>query len=84
MPSPAGLPLWIRLQFQTSSSPVTPRSAGAKRPPMPLINAVILEAVAKLAFRMVTLASDAAALERVLHDKHFLRKHGPSAYYGQT
>ena len=47
-------------------------------------NAVILESIAKLAFRTVTLASDAAVLERVLHDKHFLRKHGPSAYYGQA
>jgi L-ribulose-5-phosphate 4-epimerase len=47
-------------------------------------NAVILESIAKLAFRTVALASDAAVLERVLHDKHFLRKHGPSAYYGQT
>ena len=46
-------------------------------------NAVILEAVAKLAFHTVSLASNAAALERVLHDKHFLRKHGPAAYYGQ-
>jgi L-ribulose-5-phosphate 4-epimerase len=47
-------------------------------------NAVLLEAIAKLAFRTVTLASDAAVLERALHDKHFLRKHGPSASYGQT
>jgi L-ribulose-5-phosphate 4-epimerase len=47
-------------------------------------SAVILETVAKLAFRTVALASDAAVLERVLHDKHFLRKHGPSAWYGQA
>ncbi len=47
-------------------------------------NAVTLESIAKLAFRTVTLASDAAVLERVLHDKHFLRKHGPAAYYGQA
>ena len=47
-------------------------------------HAVILESIAKLAFRTVALASDAAVLERVLHDKHFLRKHGPSAYYGQA
>jgi L-ribulose-5-phosphate 4-epimerase len=47
-------------------------------------HAVILESIAKLAFSTVALASDAAVLERVLHDKHFLRKHGPSAYYGQA
>ncbi len=46
-------------------------------------NAVILEEVAKLAFRTVTLSAGTQELERVLHDKHFLRKHGPAAYYGQ-
>jgi L-ribulose-5-phosphate 4-epimerase len=46
-------------------------------------NAVILEAIAKLAFRTETLAANPVVLESVLHDRHFLRKHGASAYYGQ-
>lgn len=47
-------------------------------------NAVILEAVARMAYYTVGLAADAAALPRALHDKHFLRKHGSKAYYGQV
>jgi hypothetical protein len=36
-----------------------------------------------MAFRSVTLASDAEQLHPAHLDKHFLRKHGPAAYYGQ-
>jgi Ribulose-5-phosphate 4-epimerase and related epimerases and aldolases len=46
-------------------------------------NAVILEAVAKLAHLAIQIHNQAAPAGRVLHDKHFLRKHGISAYYGQ-
>lgn len=48
-------------------------------------NAIILEEVAKLAFH--TLFSDNQNLEiisRALVEKHFYRKNGPNAYYGQT
>ena len=47
-------------------------------------NAVILEAVARMAYYTVGLAANAGALPRALHDKHFLRKHGSKAYYGQA
>jgi L-ribulose-5-phosphate 4-epimerase len=46
-------------------------------------NAVLLEEVAKLAYRTVTLNASASAISSALLDKHFLRKHGPAAYYGQ-
>lgn len=46
-------------------------------------HAVILEEVAKLAYRTVALQNEAVQLERALLDKHFLRKNGPAAYYGQ-
>jgi L-ribulose-5-phosphate 4-epimerase len=46
-------------------------------------NAVILESVARMAYYVVAIASDAEPIPGGLHDKHFLRKHGPSAYYGQ-
>ena len=46
-------------------------------------NAVILEEVATLAYRSFMLDSETRTLERALHDKHFLRKHGAGAYYGQ-
>ena len=46
-------------------------------------NAVILESVARMAYYTIGIAPQAAPLARELHDKHFLRKHGSSAYYGQ-
>ena len=47
-------------------------------------NAAILEYVARMATHTVAVNSDAKPLARALHDKHFYRKHGPGAYYGQT
>jgi L-ribulose-5-phosphate 4-epimerase len=46
-------------------------------------NSVILEAVAKMAYFTVGLAPGVKPLPTALHDKHFLRKHGSKAYYGQ-
>jgi hypothetical protein len=37
-----------------------------------------------MAFYTVGLEENAGPLPRALHDKHFLRKHGSKAYYGQT
>jgi len=45
---------------------------------------VILEAIAKTAYYTVTLANEAKPLASALHDKHFFRKHGSKAYYGQV
>jgi len=46
-------------------------------------NAVVLEEVAELAWRTMTLNPAATPISQELLDKHFLRKHGPDAYYGQ-
>ena len=46
-------------------------------------NAVILEYVAEMSYYSVTLAETAAELDPAHLDKHFLRKHGAAAYYGQ-
>ncbi|PID92354.1 MAG: L-ribulose-5-phosphate 4-epimerase [Bacteroidetes bacterium] len=45
-------------------------------------NAVVLEELAKMAFRTEVLGQRQAIPSRLL-DKHFLRKHGAGAYYGQ-
>jgi L-ribulose-5-phosphate 4-epimerase len=45
--------------------------------------AVIVEEIARLAYHTVTLNAAAEPISRALHDKHFLRKHGPDRYYGQ-
>lgn len=46
-------------------------------------NAVVLEAVARMAYLTVGINAHAEEIARELHDKHFLRKHGSTAYYGQ-
>jgi L-ribulose-5-phosphate 4-epimerase len=47
-------------------------------------HAVILESVARMAYYTIGIAPDAEPLARPLHDKHYLRKHGKNAYYGQA
>lgn len=47
-------------------------------------NAVALEAIARMAFFTITIDAEANAIGKPLHDRHYLRKHGGSAYYGQT
>jgi L-ribulose-5-phosphate 4-epimerase len=47
-------------------------------------NAVILESVARMAYYTVSLSKEASPISRELHDKHYLRKHGSKAYYGQV
>jgi L-ribulose-5-phosphate 4-epimerase len=47
-------------------------------------NAWMLELVARLAYLTVGLDTNASLLGRTLHDRHFLRKHGKKAYYGQA
>lgn len=46
-------------------------------------NAVVLEEVAKMAYRTESLNPDIKSIDNDLLDKHFLRKHGANAYYGQ-
>ncbi len=47
-------------------------------------NAVILEYVARMASRTLAINADSRPLGRELHDKHFFRKHGSNAHYGQA
>lgn len=45
--------------------------------------AVVLEEIATLALQTLAANPKARPLSRHLHDKHFYRKHGSGAYYGQ-
>ena len=45
-------------------------------------NAVVLEQVAKMAHHALV-AGKMTGIDQFLLDKHYLRKHGPGAYYGQ-
>ena len=46
-------------------------------------NAIVLEFSAQMALHTLALCPDASPVPAALLDKHFLRKHGPGAYYGQ-
>lgn len=46
-------------------------------------NAIVLESVARMALHTYLLNASAHPIDQALLDKHFLRKHGPGAYYGQ-
>ncbi len=49
-----------------------------------VLNAVVREEVAKMAYRTRALENGSPKpMDDVLLDKHFLRKHGANAYYGQ-
>jgi len=47
-------------------------------------NAWMLEAVARFAYLTVGINSHVQEIGKSLHDRHFLRKHGRNAYYGQA
>jgi L-ribulose-5-phosphate 4-epimerase len=46
-------------------------------------NAIVLEAVARMAIQTLALNPDASQPPERLRAKHFSRKHGPDSYYGQ-
>ncbi|MGN0492916.1 MAG: L-ribulose-5-phosphate 4-epimerase [Acutalibacteraceae bacterium] len=47
-------------------------------------NAVVLEEIAAMNYRTVTLNQSIPNIPRELLDKHYFRKHGKNAYYGQN
>lgn len=47
-------------------------------------NAVVLEEVAKMAYRAETINARIQPAPQELQDKHYFRKHGANAYYGQS
>jgi len=46
-------------------------------------NCVLVEEIAQMALNTVAANPKARPISRALHEKHFFRKHGGSAYYGQ-
>jgi L-ribulose-5-phosphate 4-epimerase len=47
-------------------------------------NAIVLEYSAQMAIYSLALSPEVPQISRTLLEKHFFRKHGPRAYYGQT
>ncbi len=52
-------------------------------PEKAVYNSVILEELAKMAYMTLDINPKVKNINRALIDKHFLRKHGKNAYYGQ-
>ena len=57
--------------------------AWGKDAPAAVHNAAVLEVVARMAFLSMQMDPALPAMPQQLLEKHFLRKHGPGAYYGQ-
>ena len=58
--------------------------AWGKDPMEAVHNAVVLEEVAFMDWHAIMLNPDHRDMQQTLLDKHFLRKHGKNAYYGQN
>jgi len=54
-----------------------------KDPAKAVYNAVVLEEIAKMAFLTLSINPSASTIKQSLIDKHYFRKHGKDAYYGQ-
>ena len=57
--------------------------AWGKDPDNAVYNAVVLDKVAQMAYNTMTLNTRVDKVNQTLLDKHYLRKHGVNAYYGQ-
>jgi L-ribulose-5-phosphate 4-epimerase len=57
--------------------------AWGKDPMDSVHNAVVLEELAQMAFQTESLNKEVSKMQEELLNKHFLRKHGANAYYGQ-
>lgn len=58
--------------------------AWGKDPETAVHNAVVLEEVAKMGLNTLALNPETPPMDQSLLDRHFLRKHGVNAYYGQN
>lgn len=56
--------------------------AWGKNPENAVYNAVVLEEVAEMDLKTLSL-NPLASMQQFVLDKHYMRKHGPNAYYGQ-
>ena len=57
--------------------------AWGKNPHQAVHNAVVMETVANMAYHAEQINLQGTPIEQYLLDKHYMRKHGPNAYYGQ-
>ncbi len=72
-------PLYVPAVLVHSHGPFT----WGKSPAEAVHNTVVLEQVAKMAIMTEVINPEVNRMQQELLDKHFLRKHGKNAYYGQ-
>ena len=72
-------PMHVPAVICTSHGPFTWGKDAAQA----VYHAVVLEEAAKTAIYTIQIDPNAAPAPQRIQDKHFLRKHGPNAYYGQ-
>jgi len=73
-------PLEVQMILVTGHGPFAWGETAAKS----VFNAVILEALAKMALYTEQINPECGRLKQSLIDKHYFRKHGRNAYYGQS
>lgn len=57
--------------------------AWGENPKKAVENALVLEQLAKMAYRTEHINKNAQSVKKTILDKHYFRKHGKDAYYGQ-
>ena len=72
-------PIYVPWVFCKSHGPFT----WGKDAKQSVFNAVVLEEVAKMNTLTLQINPSASPASSAIQNKHFLRKHGPNAYYGQ-
>ena len=80
---PSGKNGWIRPGSRRRWFTATAPSPGVRHPFNAVHNAVVLEECAFMDFHAMALTPGLGAMQQELLNKHYLRKHGPGAYYGQ-
>jgi len=90
-----GLAIVARFKGESGSEAIDPKAVPAclvaghapfvwgKTPHDAAHNAVVLEAVARMAYRTMSLEANSAEVSQALLDRHYFRKHGKDATYGQ-
>ena len=57
--------------------------AWGETPAKAVYNAAVMEEVSKMALQTLMINPDASPRPDYIINKHYMRKHGPNAYYGQ-
>ena len=83
---PDGQYVWVQVNGGSSGGSVDEAIADHNKDPnahSTIIAAAVSEEVAKMAFITEQVNPNVSRADKFMMDKHYLRKHGKNAYYGQ-